>query len=45
MSIPAVVKRALTPDEIERNSLSALHYMEYWEAYVRNDIPSFEPER
>jgi carbonic anhydrase/acetyltransferase-like protein (isoleucine patch superfamily) len=45
MGIPAVVKRALTPEEIERNVRSAAQYREYWEAYVTKGIPSFEPER
>jgi carbonic anhydrase/acetyltransferase-like protein (isoleucine patch superfamily) len=39
MGTPAVVKRALTTEEIERNRESAIHYKEYWQAYVATGIP------
>ena len=44
MGIPGVVKRALTPEEIEHNVLSAKNYREYWEAYVGKGIPGYEPK-
>ena len=41
MGIPGVVKRQLTPEEVERNRESAERYRKYWEAYQAKEIPVY----
>lgn len=43
MGSPAVVRRSLTPEEIERNLHSARRYRKYWEAYLKHGIHVFKP--
>ncbi|MFQ5721568.1 MAG: gamma carbonic anhydrase family protein [Candidatus Aminicenantales bacterium] len=41
MGAPGIVKRQLTPEEVERNRESAQRYRRYWEAYKDKGIPVY----
>jgi len=41
MGAPGIVKRQLTPEEVERNRESAQRYRKYWEAYKAKGIPVY----
>jgi carbonic anhydrase/acetyltransferase-like protein (isoleucine patch superfamily) len=43
MGSPAVVRRALTPEEIQQNKASALRYRRYWESYLQSGVHLFHP--